>query len=291
VKSLEILEAFEQDVSYIKSCVEEYNNTQVPYVPTEYLSACIKENGEIVGEIIAEIHFGNVLFIDALWVHEKCCGKGYATALMNHIENLSIEKGCKLSHLSTYEFQALGLYEKLGYTVFGFMDDVPLGYKDYYLHKKLKSINTVDASIKIHKPTKEELEHFCIGLREYNRTRLLFDNIPKSGCFNKCIKISDEIASGISAYTFWNMAVVESVWTKEELRKNGYATALLNALENHAKEHNCTTIYFDTFNPQMRNLCEKLGYAVYGVMANYPEGYDRYYLCKKLTDSATFCRT
>jgi len=32
--------------------IKEYNNNQVPYIPTEYLSACIKENGEIEGEIL-----------------------------------------------------------------------------------------------------------------------------------------------------------------------------------------------------------------------------------------------
>jgi len=282
MKSIEILDTLEQDVSYIEACIEEYNNNQVPYIPIEYLSACIKENGEIVGEVMAEVHFGNVLFIDILWVHEKCRGKGYATALMNYIENLGIEKCCKLSHVSTYEFQALGLYEKLGYTVFGFMDDVPLGYKDYYLQKKLTSRNTVDYDIKIHKPTDEELENFCIGLIEFNRSKLLFDNIPKSTCFNKCIKVDGEIIGGMLAYTFWSMAVVDAIWVKEEFRKNGYATALLSALENHAKEHSSTTIYFETFNPQMRSLCEKLGYAVYGVMANYPEGYDRFYICKKI---------
>jgi len=281
MKSIEILDALEQDVSYLESCIEAYNNGLVPPVPTEYLSACIKENDEVVGEIMAEIHFGNVLFIDILWVNEKCRGKGYATALMNHIEKIGLEKGCKLSHVSTYEFQALGLYEKLGYTVFGYMDGVPLGYKDYYLQKKLSPCSTVDANIKIHEPTEEELERFCYGLQEYNRSKLLFDNIPKSTGFSKCIKVNGEIVGGIVAYTFWNMAVVETLWVKEAFRNNGYATALLNALESHAKEHGSTIIYLETFNPHMRNLCEKLGYAVYGIMDDYPEGHSRYYMCKQ----------
>jgi len=278
---MEILNASPQDVEHIESCVEQYNNSKVPSAPTQYLSACIKENDEIVGEILAEIHFGNVLFIDILWVNEKCRGRGYATALMNHIENLGLEKGCKLSHVSTYEFQALGLYEKLGYTVFGHMDDVPLGYKDYYLQKKLTPGNVVDSNIEIRQPTEEELEGFCDGLIEFNRSKLKFDTIPKSSAFNKCIKAGEEIVGGIVAYTFWNMAVIEALWVKEELRNNGYATALLNALENYVQEYGSTIVYFETFNPQMRNLCEKLGYVVYGVMDDYPEGYCRYYMCKK----------
>ena len=284
MNTIEILKANEQDAEYIESCLEAHNNNLVPPIPTEYLTACIKENDEIVGEVMAEIHFGNVLFIDILWVHEKCRGKGYATALMNHIENLGMEQGCKLSHVSTYEFQALGLYDKLGYTVFGHMDDVPLGYNDYYMQKKLISRNVVDATIKIHQPTEEELEDFSLGLQEYNKSKLLFDQIPMSIGFNRCIKAGDEVVGGILAYAFWNMAVVEALWVKEDYRNKGYATALLNAAESIAKENNRTIIYFETFNPQMKNLCEKLGYAVYGTMDDYPEEHRRYYMCKKLTD-------
>jgi len=288
MKSIEISDALKQDMEYVESCLEDYNNTLVPFVPTEYLTACIKENGEIVGEIMAEIHFGNVLFIDILWVHEKCRGKSYATALMNHIEKISMEKGCKLSHVSTYEFQALGLYEKLGYTLFGYMDGVPLGYKDYYLEKKLEpcSVDNVGSvtktNIEIHEPTEDELANFCEGLIEYNKSKLLFDEIPKSVGFYKCIKENGEIIGGISAHLFWNMVSIEKLWVKDEFRNKGYASALLTALECYAKEAGRTVIYLQTFNPQMRKLCEKIGYTVYGVMENYPEGYSRYFIWKVL---------
>jgi len=283
VKTIEIIDAHEQDVEYIESRVKEYNKAKAPSAPTEYLAACIKENDEVVGEVLAEIHFGNVLFIDILWVNEKCRGKGYATALMNHVENLALEKGCKLSHVSTYEFQALGFYKKLGYAVFGYMDDVPLGYKDYYMQKKFTTRRTADTNIKIHEPTEEELDNFCYGLIAYNRSKLLFDNTPESSDFNKCIKIDGEIIGGIVASTYWNVADIEALWVKEDFRNRGYATALLTALEDYAKESGRTKIYFETFNPQMRNLCEKLGYVVYGVMDNYPEGHSRYYMCKGCT--------
>ena len=284
MKSIEILDldSMDEDVEYIESCIQEYNNSLVPFVPTEYLSACIKENDKVVGEIMAEIHFGNVLFIDILWVNEKCRGKGYATALMNHIERSGVEKGCKLSHVSTYEFQALGLYEKLGYTLFGYMDDVPLGYKDYYLQKKLIPYNVVETDIKIHKPTREELDCFCFALGDYNRSKLLFDKTPKASGFNKCIKANGEIVGGIVACIYWNMGVIDALWVKDEFRNKGYATALLTAFEDYAKENDRTIIYLETFNPQMRNLCEKLDYVVYGVMENYPEGHSRYYMCKGL---------
>jgi len=281
---MEIFDAAEQDVEYIESCIEQYNNSQVSCAtPTQHLSACIKENGEVVGGILAEIRFATVLFVDMLWVSEKHRGKGYATALMNHIEKLSIEKGCKLSHLATFEFQALGLYEKLGYTILGFMDNVPQGYKDFCLQKTLKPCSIDgDTNIEIHAPTDEDVEFFCNGLKAYNKSVLSSMHFPKSSKFEKCIKIGEELIGGILAYTFWNMVVLEALWVKEEFRNNGYATELLNALEKYAKGHGSTIIYLETFNPQMRNLCKKSGYVIYGVMEDYPEGYSRYYMCKQI---------
>jgi len=128
----------------------------------------------------------------------------------------------------------------------------------------------------------------CENIIEANCFLTIFQSLLN---FSKCIKANGEIVGGISACTYWNMAVVEALWIKEEFRNNGYATALLTAFESHAKECGSTIIYLETFNPQMRNLCEKLGYVVYGIMDDYPEGYSRYYMCKKLTDGANFCCT
>jgi len=45
--------------------------------------------------------------------------------------------GCRISHLDTFDFQAKGFYEKLGYTVFGVLEDCPEGHNRYYMSKKL----------------------------------------------------------------------------------------------------------------------------------------------------------
>jgi hypothetical protein len=45
--------------------------------------------------------------------------------------------GARSVHLDTYDFQALGFYKKLGYGVFGELDDYPPGHTRYFLTKPL----------------------------------------------------------------------------------------------------------------------------------------------------------
>ena len=286
MKPVEILVATKKDAEFIESCVVQYIDSQVPPTPITYINRCVKENGEVVGGVLAEIQYKNVLFVDVLWVKEDCRNKGYATALMNDIEKQAIEAGCVLSHVSTYEFQALGLYEKLGYTVFGTMADCPEGYNDYYLWKRLDSTaptHQADGAqkIEIHDATEDDVDCICDGLGGYNNSKVPFDRYPRRK-LDKCIKDGDEIVAGIVMYMYWNAMSIGDLWVKAEYRNKGYATALMNAVEKDARDLGCTLSHLETFSPEMRNLCEKLGYTVYGTMADYPEGHNRYYMSKKL---------
>ena len=46
-------------------------------------------------------------------------------------------RGCVGARLDTFEFQAPGFYEKLGYTRFGRIDDHPRGYSRFFMQKRL----------------------------------------------------------------------------------------------------------------------------------------------------------
>jgi ribosomal protein S18 acetylase RimI-like enzyme len=64
-------------------------------------------------------------------------GKGCGKALMAQAENIARANGCIGLWLDTYEFQARGFYEKLGFEVFGTLDDHPIGQKRFFLRKRL----------------------------------------------------------------------------------------------------------------------------------------------------------
>ena len=138
--AVQIFDATKDEKSYINNQLVSYNNSQVPFTqeqPFIPISKCIKEGDEVVAGILAVMYCWRVLFIDILWVKEEFRGRGYASALLKDVEEMAKEKQCGLSHLDTYDFQARALYEKLGYTVFGVLEDCPEGHCRYFMSKRL----------------------------------------------------------------------------------------------------------------------------------------------------------
>ena len=66
-------------------------------------------------------------------------GGGYGKALMEQAELIAVANECAGMWLDTYEFQARGFYEKLGFEVFGTLDDHPAGQKRFFLRKRLRA--------------------------------------------------------------------------------------------------------------------------------------------------------
>jgi ribosomal protein S18 acetylase RimI-like enzyme len=75
------------------------------------------------------------LFVDNLWVHDDLRGQGHGRDLLARAERRALEHGCHSAWLDT--FQALGFYEKCGYSVFGTLEDYPPGQTRYFLRKRL----------------------------------------------------------------------------------------------------------------------------------------------------------
>ena len=94
------------------------------------------DQGQVLGGIFCEA-FLYCLYIDVLWVDERCRGLGYGRALMNEAERIAREHGCTFAHTCTFTYQAPDFYQHLGYRVFAVLDDYPEGIKEYFLKKKL----------------------------------------------------------------------------------------------------------------------------------------------------------
>jgi GNAT superfamily N-acetyltransferase len=73
-----------------------------------------------------------------LFVPETLRGQGLGRELMRRAEEEAIARGCHASWLDTFQFQARGFYERLGYTCFGELSDYPPGFSRYFMQKMLK---------------------------------------------------------------------------------------------------------------------------------------------------------
>jgi GNAT superfamily N-acetyltransferase len=93
-------------------------------------------DGEIIGGLWGSTSYG-YLHIDMLIVPENRRGTGLGTRMMQQAEQEAIRRGCHGSYLDTFDFQARGFYERLGYTVFGALEDTPPGHTRFFLKKML----------------------------------------------------------------------------------------------------------------------------------------------------------
>ena len=76
------------------------------------------------------------LFVELLVVPEALRGRNLGAELLGRAETIAAERGCIGAWLTTFDFQARGFYEKLGYSLFGRIDDSPPGSARLFLSKR-----------------------------------------------------------------------------------------------------------------------------------------------------------
>jgi GNAT superfamily N-acetyltransferase len=96
------------------------------------------ENGELMGGLLGDI-WAAWLHVRILSVAMPVRGKGFGKELVKRAEAYSVERGCTDAFLDTFSFQARPFYEKLGYRVFGTLENHPIGHQHYFMTKKLDS--------------------------------------------------------------------------------------------------------------------------------------------------------
>lgn len=77
------------------------------------------------------------LFVEYLAIPDHVRGQGYGSQLMRLAEDAARDRDCAGVWLDTFAFQARGFYERLGYSVFGTIDDHPRGSCRYFMSKRL----------------------------------------------------------------------------------------------------------------------------------------------------------
>ena len=77
------------------------------------------------------------LKIGTLWMDEDHRGQGIGRELIGRAEEEARRRGCFYARLSTSTFQAPGFYEKMGYVLYGRLEDYPPGDTSLYYRKDL----------------------------------------------------------------------------------------------------------------------------------------------------------
>ena len=115
-----------------------YNLSQVgdPGLQTFAWSLRDTPEGAVTGGLYGRIAAG-WMFIELLSVPASLRGQGQGRRLMEQAEALARERGCIGIWLDTFSFQAPAFYRRLGFVVFGEINDYPPGHSRYFMQKRL----------------------------------------------------------------------------------------------------------------------------------------------------------
>src|SRR5262249_11204637 len=93
---------------------------------------------------------------------------------------------------------------------------------------------------------------------------------------------SGGVIGGLGGGTVWGWFQVKQLWVATAHRRRGHGTTLLQAAEDEAKRRGCHHVLLDTFDFQARGFYERLGYAVFGSLGDFPRGSRRFFMSKRL---------
>lgn len=116
-----------------------YTKSVLPNLPPEsedkvFLINSRTETGELAGGILANCYWDG-LEIDTLWVSSSERGNGLGSKLVARAEEFGKENGAVIVFLKTVD--AKDFYSKLGYEVYGVLEDRPIGTLLYHMKKRL----------------------------------------------------------------------------------------------------------------------------------------------------------
>jgi GNAT superfamily N-acetyltransferase len=97
---------------------------------------------------------------------------------------------------------------------------------------------------------------------------------------------TDEILGGLWGETMFSHLHVDLLFVPESLRRNGVGRQLMCDAEAEAIRRGCLGAWLDTYSFQARGFYERLGYRVFGVIADYPPGHVRFFLKKTFTSQS-----
>jgi GNAT superfamily N-acetyltransferase len=89
------------------------------------------------------------------------------------------------------------------------------------------------------------------------------------------------VTGGLWGYTSFQWLHVQMLFVPPPLRGRGVGSTLMASAELEARRRGCRGIYVDAFSFQASDFYQKIGFTVFGVLADFPPGYDRLYFQKR----------
>lgn len=269
-----------QDVRALEAALRAYNAAHIG--PTDYteLAVFVRDSGgQVVGGVYGELEWG-WMYIDVIWLEAGLRGRGMGTRLMAALEQAARARGVTRVHMTTTSFQALPFYRKLGYEVWGALDDRPPGHRYYYLRKADVTPQTVDSGLVVQEnPTPPDRQALIAGLRGHMRE----NGAPlESRTLAVFIRERDVgLVGGLFGRTYWGWFDLSRLWVAARLRGQGYGARLLALAERECAARGIAHIVTDAASFHTLSFYERHGFETVGKLADRPPGHTSYVLKKQ----------
>ncbi len=128
-----------EDVEAVRAGMRAYELSVLPELPDEAEDVAVHafaraDDGALIGGVLANVFWDGVE-IDTLWVADGSRRQGVGAARVRAVEEDARRRGAVIAHLKTV--MAKDFYERLGYTVFGVLEDRPIGTQLFHMKKRL----------------------------------------------------------------------------------------------------------------------------------------------------------
>lgn len=135
---MELSESSGDDVAFVRNALHVHNFRTVGDSDHRTLNVLLRDtNNRVVGGLLGRTYW-NWLSVDYVWIHPGHRGQKHSVRLFEVAEQEAVRRGCHHAFLDTFSFQdKVGLYQSLGYEVYGVLDDFPPGHRHFFMKKAL----------------------------------------------------------------------------------------------------------------------------------------------------------
>ena len=138
----ELNEAYSE---YVTNALREFNQTRKSPIWLNFSQAsaplevfALDDNGSVIGGLIGKTNgVPEWLEVSIIWVSEEKRGQGIGYHLMSLAEQEAKRRSCRYARLATSDYQAPHFYVKVGYRLYGQLENCPRGETVYYFYKEL----------------------------------------------------------------------------------------------------------------------------------------------------------
>ncbi|MCE9499218.1 MAG: GNAT family N-acetyltransferase [Leptospira sp.] len=134
----------------------------------------------------------------------------------------------------------------------------------------------------IQDPSASLQEFLWSQLQEFSNSKLNNPDLQKTASISIVAKENGEIVGGLLAIIYFQGMNLQCLWVHEKYRRKKIGMLFLEKAEEEARKFNCSVIYGHTFGFQAPGFYLKAGYQVFGIIEDFPKGFNCHFLKKSL---------